>query len=767
MSEYSMPSYFQSMPVIGKDLSAFHEDNAAEIQAVEQEIHEIREAALEAGKSTEALNESGQWTAMQRIMELVDEGTWCPLNSLYNPQDNKNGSVGIVKGLGRIDGKWAVIIASDNKKLAGAWVPGQADSLLRGSDTAKRLRIPLVYVLNCSGVKLDEQEKVYPNRRGGGTPFYRNSELNQMGVPVIVGIYGTNPAGGGHNRSRPTIPAAMFKPALLSSLKTYTKQTFLADLFAGLTVGVVAIPLAMAFAIACGLSPTQGLITAIVAGFLISLFSGSKYQIGGPTGAFVIIIMGVLEQYHASGLLVCTLMAGLFLIIFGFCRMGALIRFIPFPVTTGFTSGIAVVIFSTQIKDIFGLTITEKIPGEFIEKWACYFHYFHTINWAALGLAAGTVIITLLSRRFWPRIPAMLVGMLGMTAVSVAFSLPVTTIGQAFGSLPNTLPLPSLPSIDWSTLGALTAPAFTIALLAAIESLLSASVADGMTGGRHKPNMELIAQGIGNIGSALFGGIPATGAIARTATNIKAGAKSPVSGMIHALTLLAILMAFAHYAQQIPLAVLAGILTVVCYNMSEIHTFSRLLKGPRQDAAVLVITFLLTVFVDLVVAVEVGVVLAALLFMGRMAQISDVSAIKNELLENDEEDDGNRSAAKLDIPEGVEVFDVKGPFFFGAVEQFKDQVLETLEHDTKVVILRMRLVPALDATGLNVLSDFCHQCREHGSTLLVCGVQPQPLDVIRHAPFYRELKRYNICENIDAALNRARKIINGPAPKHL
>ena len=264
----------------------------------------------------------------------------------------------------------------------------------------------------------------------------------------------------------------MFRCALLSSLKTYTKQTFLADLFAGLTVGVVAIPLAMAFAIACGLSPTQGLVTAIVAGFLISLFSGSKYQIGGPTGAFVIIIMGVLEQYHASGLLVCTLMAGLFLIILGFCRMGALIRFIPFPVTTGFTSGIAVVIFSTQIKDIFGLTITEKIPGDFIEKWACYFNYFHTINWAALALAVGTVAITLLSRRFWPRVPAMLVGMLGMTAVSVAFSLPVTTIGQAFGSLPNTLPLPSLPHIEWHNLGALTAPAFTIALLAAIESPL-------------------------------------------------------------------------------------------------------------------------------------------------------------------------------------------------------------------------------------------------------------------------------------------------------
>lgn len=559
----------------------------------------------------------------------------------------------------------------------------------------------------------------------------------------------------------------MFRPVLLSSLKTYSKQTFLSDLFAGLTVGVVAIPLAMAFAIACGLSPTQGLVTAIVAGFLISMFSGSKYQIGGPTGAFVVIIMGVLENFQASGLLICTLMAGVFLIVFGLCRMGALIRFIPFPVTTGFTSGIAVVIFSTQIKDIFGLHIAEKIPGNFIDKWLCYFQHFHTVNWTAAALAAGTVAAILLSRRFWPKGPAMLVGMLAMTILAAVFSLPVTTIGEAFGNLPNTLPLPSLPHVEWHSLGALTAPAFTIALLAAIESLLSASVADGMTGSRHKPNMELIAQGIGNIGSALFGGIPATGAIARTATNIKAGAKSPVSGMIHAVTLLAILMAFAHYAQQIPLAVLAGILTVVCYNMSEMHTFKRLLQGPRQDAAVLVITFLLTVFVDLVVAVEVGVVLAALLFMGRMAQISDVAAVKDALLDDDAEDNGDRSVARLNIPDGVEVFDVKGPFFFGAVEQFKDKVLKTLEHDTKVVILRMRLVPALDATGLNVLADFCHQCREHGSTLLVCGVQPQPLDVIRHAPFYRELKRYNICDNIHAALARADKIINGPPPRHL
>ncbi len=559
----------------------------------------------------------------------------------------------------------------------------------------------------------------------------------------------------------------MFKPALVSSLKSYNKPTLFADIFAGLTVGVVAIPLAMAFAIACGLSPTQGLVTAVVAGFLISLFGGSKYQIGGPTGAFVVIILGVIKEFGQSGLLICTLLAGLFLLILGFCRMGALIRFIPFPVTTGFTSGIAVVIFSTQIKDLFGLSIQGGIPDAFHDKWICYIANMPSLNWAAFGLAVGTIGVILLARKLWPKSPAMLIGMLAMTLVSCIFKLDVTTIGSTFGSLPSSLPMPSMPAMDWGNLNQLIVPAFTIALLAAIESLLSASVADGMTGSRHKPNMELVAQGIGNIGSALFGGIPATGAIARTATNIKAGAKSPVAGMIHAVTLLVILITCSQYAELIPLSVLAGVLTVVCYNMSEIHTFRRLLQGPRQDAAVLVITFLLTVFIDLVTAVEVGVVLAALLFMGRMAQITDVSAIKNELLDSDQDDNGERSTSRLVIPDGVEIFDVKGPFFFGAVEQFKDQVLETLEHDTKVVILRMRLVPTLDATGLNVLSDFCHQCREHGATLLICGVQPQPLDVIRHAPFYRELKKYNICENIDAALTRADKILNGPAPKHL
>lgn len=560
----------------------------------------------------------------------------------------------------------------------------------------------------------------------------------------------------------------MLKPVILSCLKTYDKKTFLADLFAGLTVGVVALPLAMAFAIACGLDPAKGLITAIVAGFLISLFGGSRFQIGGPTGAFVVIIMGIVANYGIGGLLVCTLMAGVFLIVMGVCRMGALIRFIPFPVTTGFTSGIAVVIFSTQVKDMLGLTIPGNIPGGFIEKWACFGQYIGTINWSALALCVGTIAVILICKRLSSKLPAMLIAMLVMTGVSILCSLPVETIGDRFPSLPNSLPMPALPAMDWLSIQGLVMPAFTIALLAAIESLLSASVADGMTSTRHKPNAELVAQGIGNIGSALFMGIPATGAIARTATNVKSGAKTPVSGMIHSLVLLAILMAFSQYAKMIPFAVLAGILSVVCYNMSEAHVFARLARGPRPDAAVLVITFVLTVLVDLVVAVEVGVVLAALLFIGRMAQISNVCPMTGQLsFGADDPEDDSRAIENKTVPAQVEVFDIQGPFFFGAVEQFKEQVFGSLDHDIQVVILRMRLVPALDATGLHVLGDFFQRCRERHITLLLCGVQPQPLDVIRHSSFYRRLKSYNICSNIDAALVRAEAILfDAPEPRH-
>ena len=566
----------------------------------------------------------------------------------------------------------------------------------------------------------------------------------------------------------------MHAPSLLKSLRTYDRKTFFADLTAGLTVGVVALPLAMAFAIACGIqeiTPATGLITAVVAGFMISLLGGSKYQIGGPTGAFVVLIAGVAGSFGMSGLILCTLLAGLFLILFGIFRMGALIKFIPYPVTTGFTSGIAVTIFCTQIKDLLGLSIPGAVPAEFIAKWGCYFQYMGTINYWALGISLLTIAVILFTKRIMPKAPFMLVGMLVSTLVCQAFNLPVETIGSRFGELPQGLPMPELPSFDWAQLPNLIKPAFVIALLAAIESLLSASVADGMTGSRHHPNTELIGQGVGNIAAALFGGIPATGAIARTATNIRAGAKTPVSGLIHAITLLLILMLAGQYAAVVPLPALAGILVLVCWNMAEVSTFTHLLTGPRQDAAVLVITFVLTVLIDLVVAVEVGVVLAALLFIGRMAKISNVETISREIEGEDPEELPARSRYLRRVPENVEIFDVQGPFFFGAVEKFKDNVFRNMEDNVEYVLLRMRLVPALDASGLHVLEDFLAYCQRHNITLLLCGVQKQPFKVIRRdSPFMNELHAENICENIDAALARIEELekekeANRPIPE--
>lgn len=557
-------------------------------------------------------------------------------------------------------------------------------------------------------------------------------------------------------------PVEMHKPSLFQALKEYNRKTFLSDLSAGLTVGVVALPLAMAFAIACGcneITPSTGLVTAIVAGFMISLLGGSKFQIGGPTGAFVVIIAGVVGSFGMSGLILCTLMAGIFLILFGLLRMGALIKFIPYPVTTGFTSGIAVTIFCTQVKDLLGLRIPGSVPAEFIGKWECYFEFMHTVNWWALGISVLTIAVILLTRRYALRAPFMLVGMLVSTVICACFNLPVETIGSRFGELPSSLPMPSFPNFEWAHLPELVKPAFVIALLAAIESLLSASVADGMTGSRHHPNTELIGQGAGNIASALFGGLPATGAIARTATNIRSGGKTPVSGIIHAITLLLILVLAGQYAVIVPLPALAGILAIVCWNMAEVSTFCHLLTGPRQDRAVLLITFILTVLIDLVVAVEVGVILAALLFIGRMAQISNVESISNEIDGEDPEELPARSRYLRHIPDNVEVFDVQGPFFFGAVEQFKDRVFRALEHDIDYVLLRMRLVPALDASGLHVLEDFLTYCQRHNVTLLLCGVQAHPIKVIRRDKmFITALGEDNICENIDAALLRIQNL---------
>jgi len=550
----------------------------------------------------------------------------------------------------------------------------------------------------------------------------------------------------------------MFRPVLFSELKKYNAKTFQRDLFAGLTVGVVALPLAMAFAIACGLPPARGLITAVVAGFCISFFGGSKVQVGGPTGAFIVIIAGIYTKFGDGGLLQCMLMAGIMLVLFGVFKMGALIRFIPFPVVTGFTSGIAVVIFSTQIKDLFGLNVAE-MPADFIPKCGALFNALPSINWPVTAVSIGTVAAIFTMKKFCPKLPNMLIAMIGATAVCQIFKLDIATIGSSFPPLPRTLPLPSLPGLDFSHISELLMPALTIALLAGMESLLSATVADGMTGDRHRPNTELTAQGIANFVTAFFGGIPATGAIARTATNIKAGAQTPVAGIVHCFTLMLIMMLCAPYAAMIPLAALAGIMAVVCYNMSEISTILRIVKGPRSDTFVMAITFFVTVLVDLVVAVELGVVLAALLFIRRMSEISNVSAITHELTGDEKFIDDPMSISHRDVPAKVEVFEVQGPFFFGAVEEFKDAVFNVFESEHKVFILRMRQVPVIDVTGLNVLDGFAERCRKHGKILVLSGVHPGVHKRLETYGLAAKIGEANITADIDKALARAKELL--------
>ncbi len=557
----------------------------------------------------------------------------------------------------------------------------------------------------------------------------------------------------------------MFKPVLFSDLKTYNLQTFKADLFAGITVGVVALPLAMAFAIACGLPPERGLYTAIVAGFLISFFGGCRVQIGGPTGAFIVIITAISTKYGFEGLAISTFLAGLFLILLGALRLGGLIKFVPFPVVTGFTTGIAVVIFSTQLKDIFGFPRFIEMPEEFLKKITTCLQHLPEINWNAFLLCIGTVTIILICRKAFPKIPSMLIGMIVATVLAIVLKLDVETIGSRFGNLPEGLPTPEMPKLQWVDFPQLFMPAITIALLAAIESLLSATVADGMTGDRHRSDTELVAQGIGNIGSVLCGGIPATGAIARTATNIRSGAKTPVSGIIHAITLALVVLLFGSQAELIPLAALAGIMIVVCMNMSELHVFMRMFRGPKSDWIVMVITFLVTVLVGLVAAVEIGVLLAAILFVRRMAESSDVRRIKSQIgLDDDgmslDADDPDATRAKS-IPDGVAVFEVQGPFFFGAVNRFQELTLGVFR-DTqrpKLIVLRLRLVPSIDASGLNVISDFARRCKRENVPLVLSGVRSQPLRQFRKFGISEEVGAENVCENIDKALARVKTIL--------
>ena len=544
-------------------------------------------------------------------------------------------------------------------------------------------------------------------------------------------------------------PARAFVPKLATTLKGYSREQCARDLIAGVIVGVVALPLSIAFAIASGVTPDRGLYTAIVAGFVISALGGSRVQIGGPTGAFVVIVYGIVQQYGIEGLTIATLMAGVLLIGFGLARLGSTIRFIPHPLITGFTSGIAVIIASGEVKDAFGLRMG-AVPANFVERFQVYSQHFGTINWAATAVCIASVVIIMLWPRVSRRVPGPLVALLATTIAAQLLHLNVETIGSRFGALAAQLPHPVVPHVSYGDAMRLVRPAFTIALLGAIESLLSAVVSDGMIGGQHRSNMELVAQGIANITSPLFGGIPATGAIARTATNIKNGGRTPIAGMMHAVTVLLITLFFGRWAGLIPMATLAGILLVVAYQMSEWRVFRAELTSPRSDVVVLLATFGLTVFVDLTVAIEVGMVLAAFLFMRRMVSVATVSQVPLEMLE---EETGDDLRTQL-LPKGVDVYEINGPFFFGAAETFKD-TLALVAGKPKVLILRMRRVPVVDATGLHALKDVVHRSRRDGTMVLLCEVQPQPLQALRRSVLIDEIGEEHILPTLDSAIERA------------
>ncbi len=548
----------------------------------------------------------------------------------------------------------------------------------------------------------------------------------------------------------------MFVPKLFTTLKDYSRHQFISDLTAGTIVGIVALPLAIAFAIASGVSPEKGLYTAIIAGFLISFLGGSRVQIGGPTGAFVIIVYGIIEKYGLNGLTVATIMAGVILILMGMAKLGGLIKYIPYPIITGFTSGIAVIIFSSQIKDFFGLQM-DTVPSEFIEKWESYFLHFDQVNPYALGIGALSLAIII----FWPRInekiPGSLVALVVSTMIVQFFNINIETIQSRFGDIPNSLPAPVFPTLSWSLIAGLVGPATTIALLAAIESLLSAVVADGMIGGRHRSNMELIAQGTANLFSPVFGGIPATGAIARTATNIKNGGRTPIAGIVHAAVLLLIMLLFGKWAGLIPLASLAAILIYVAYNMSERDAFIAVMKGPRSDVLVLLTTFLLTVFIDLTVAIEIGMILAAFLFMKQMADVTNIQILKSDLEDSEELPDPNAVQRRF-IPKGIEVFEINGPFFFGSVDKFHDTI-NFGSKAPKVLILRMRFVPYMDAGGLHALDEVRARCQRSKIFMLISDIHTQPMIAAEQSGFMKKLGEDHFFGNLDDALNFGRQLI--------
>ena len=551
----------------------------------------------------------------------------------------------------------------------------------------------------------------------------------------------------------------MFKPKLFDTLKNYTRQQFGKDLMAGLIVGIVALPLAIAFAIASGVSPEKGLYTAVIAGFIISAMGGSRVQIGGPTGAFIVIVYGIVQVHGVNGLIIATFMAGIMLIIMGLARLGSVIKFIPHPLIIGFTSGIALIIFSSQMKDFFGLKMG-AVPADFIDKWKSYIHYFNTLNIYAALIAAATVLIIFLWPKITHKIPGSVIAIVVTTAAMQLLHLPVETIGSRFGSIPSTFPMPAIPHLDFAIIKDLIQPAFTIALLGGIESLLSAVVSDGMIGGNHKSNMELVAQGTANIFSALFGGIPATGAIARTATNVKNGGRTPVAGIVHAITLLLIMLFIGKWAALIPMAALAGILVVVAYNMSEWKSFISVTKGPRSDVAVMLTTFFLTVIVDLTVAIEIGMVLAVFLFMRKMIMFSDVSMLTKDIDDNGNGND-KEAVGNFAVPNQVEVFEITGPLFFGAAYKFKD-AMKFIEKPPKILIIRMRQVPIIDATGIKTIEEVYKESKHRGTKLILSEVHSrQVMNELKDARLLFAIGKANVTDTFVEALNRSKNILSG------
>ncbi|WP_447410949.1 SulP family inorganic anion transporter [Clostridium perfringens] len=551
----------------------------------------------------------------------------------------------------------------------------------------------------------------------------------------------------------------MYKPKLISLLDDkengFSKEQFFKDLVAGIIVAIIALPLSIALGISSGVSPEKGLITAIIAGFIISLLGGSRVQIGGPTGAFVVIVFGIIQNHGVDGLIIATFMAGIILVLFGLLRFGSLIKYIPYPITVGFTSGIAVTLFSTQVKDFLGLSMT-KTPSEFIPKWEAYISHMNTTNLYTLAIGLLALIILI----FWPKInkkiPGSLIALIVTTLVVFIFNLPVATIGSQFGKISSNIPMPHIPNLNLNTLKALIGPAFTIALLGGIESLLSAVVSDGMIGDKHNSNAELIAQGIANMGSSLFGGIPATGAIARTAANVKNGGRTPISGIVHSITLLLIMLVFMPLAKFIPLTTLSAILIIVSYNMSEWRTFKAILKAPKSDIAILLTTFFLTVLFDLVIAIGIGMVVSMCLFMRRVATSIEV----NELNESDCSDKSNidTDMENLKVGENVLVYDIRGHLFFGAVDTFMNTMKE-INDDAKVLVLRMRHTKTLDVTGYKQIKNIALSCKSRNMTLIISELQEQPKKVMRLMGFIDTLGEDHFATNFDEALEKANSLI--------